>query len=91
MHPDYSRWVTHWMRSFYALMIPLILVTALVGYAWFSMGGIFPALAGAVVVLFFGFCLFEIEIVLRTNIRRYAHQWRDQKRPDLATQKSDQA
>ena len=76
------------MRSFYALMIPLVLATALVGYAWFSMGGIFEVLAGVVVVLFFAFCLYEIDFVLRRNIRRYARQWRDQNPPDLTLQRS---
>jgi len=67
-------------------MIPWLLATIFVDYAWFSIGGVFGWFGGLVFVLFMVFCVYQITFVLRTNIRKYARQWRDQHSPTKSVQ-----
>ena len=78
MHADYARTIGRWYRNFFGLLGLFLLALILTEYLWFSYGGFYVVIAGLTILLFFAFCIYEIDYLFRRTSRRYAREWKEQ-------------
>ena len=57
-----------------SVFVVLMVVTE---YFGFTHGGLYGVVAAVVVVSFVGFCVYEIDYLLRRTLRRFAREWRE--------------
>jgi hypothetical protein len=77
VHPEYAKWMGRWMRNFSAMTFVFILAMIIAYYLAFSDGGSYGDVAGIVTLSFFGFCVYEIDYLLRRTHRRLVREWRE--------------
>ena len=77
VHPEYAKWMGRWMRNFLAIVFVYIVAIVVAEYLWLSRGGSYEVPFGVVIVLFIGFLLYDLDIVLRRTRRRFIRDWRE--------------
>src|SRR2546425_1036721 len=76
-HPEYAKWIGQWMRNFLAIVSVFVVVMIVAEYLWLSSGGLYGIVAGAVVLSFVGFCVYDVDLVLLRTRRRFVREWRE--------------
>ena len=80
-HPGYAKWVGRWMRNFFAIILVFIVAMIVTDLLWFRNGGPYGIVAGAVILSFAGFCLYDVDYLLRQTRGTFVREWRENHPP----------
>ena len=75
VHPEYAKWIGHWTGNFLAIAFVFVVAMIVTGCLWFSNGGLFGVVAGVVILSFIGFCVYEVDYLLRRTLRKFVREW----------------
>ena len=77
VHLEYAKWIGQWMRKFFAIAFAFIVAMIVTEYLWFSNGGLYGVVAGVVILSFIGFCVYDVDYLLRGTRRKFVREWRE--------------
>ena len=75
VHPDYSRWIRHWMRVFFAFDFVIIVALVTADYLWFRYGLWYLAVSATLLLIFF---VYYGLWIWRRGLLRFHHEWKEQ-------------
>ena len=81
VHPEYAKWIGRWMRNFFVIVPVYIVAMIVTEYLWLSSGGSYGIVAGAVILSFIGFCVYDVDYLLLRTRRRFVQDWRENHPP----------
>ena len=74
-HADYAHWFHLWYRGFYIVVGACLPILIVLYYLAEIYGGFYAIAGGGFILAFFGWGLYQMQLLLRTR-QRFGREWR---------------